>query len=107
MSRYEEWLAEVEAAVPPMALDTLKGYVETGREPGSFIFNVLANDLMGAFSSADLRNKAALEDIVRYVYNVVPATAQGTREKVNDWIEGGGMVGWRARNEAAKEEVAT
>lgn len=56
-------------------------------EPGDFVRSVLANDLKGAFARADMFNRAALLDIVSYVYMKIPYNCHGSYEIVDAWIE--------------------
>ena len=62
-------------------------YVANGWEPGGFVSAVLENNLSEAFGRADLENRRDLFEIVQYVYNCIPATCWGSREKVKAWYE--------------------
>lgn len=64
-----------------LALDE---YVKYG-ECGDFIEAVLRNDLTWAVFNADAENLAALEAIVRYVYNHIPSAAWGSQKAVDEW----------------------
>ncbi len=65
----------------------LERYLNNGINPGSFLTAVLENDLAGAFGKADSFNSANLKNIVGYVYNHVPVSAWGSREKVQDYLQ--------------------
>lgn len=64
----------------------LERYLNKGILPGGFMTAVLENDLAGAFSRADVENTANLRNIVGYIYNHIPSTAWGSREKVEAWL---------------------
>lgn len=68
-------------------IDSLDRYVNDGIPPGGFLTAVLANDLTNAFAKADAYNYQMLGDIVRFVFNKVPAAAWGSHEAVDQWIE--------------------
>lgn len=55
--------------------------------PGGFVRNVLENDLRGAFAYADLECRQKLYDIMKYVYNYMPADCWGDCETVNKWLD--------------------
>lgn len=65
--------------------DAVENYLMYGYKPGAFVSHVLANNLIGAVSSADHWNKQALAEIVtNLVYNI-PDIAWGSRQRVEDW----------------------
>jgi len=66
--------------------ESLKRYVDHGIETGSFLRAVLENNLSEAFSRADYINQTRLHEIVRYVYNHLPANCWGSEEKVKNWL---------------------
>lgn len=72
--------------IPSNTRAALSAYVERGYMPGGFLESVLANDLFGAIGQADRANKAALADIVMFIYNEVPANAWGSRPKVQGYV---------------------
>lgn len=74
--------------VPSHTKEALARYVEHRLEPGGFLQSVLTNDLIGSVARADTWNKAALPDIVRFVYNRCPAGCHGSRENYEDWLRG-------------------
>ncbi len=73
--------------IPPLILQGFNNYVKLGVPPGGFLRAVLENDLKGAFGKADLYSRAAMFEIVDYLYNEVPAACQGSPEKVTAWLE--------------------
>ena len=92
------------AALPGGTREALEDFATNGYAPGGFVTAVLENDFMGAFSRADTSNLKAMEAIARYVYNVTPAEAWGSKEAVSAWIELGGLEG-KKRKAAAEEEA--
>jgi len=62
-------------------------YIAQNIEPGSFLRAVLENDLKGACARADEDSKAALWDIVGFLYNYAPMGCWGSPDKVSRWIE--------------------
>lgn len=73
--------------IPDLTQDALTRYVEHGIKPGGFLTAVLSNDLFGAFSRADPLNAAAMQDIVKFIYNELPAGAWGSPEKVQAFVK--------------------
>ena len=74
------------SAIPEYTLDALIEYVEHGRSVGSFLYAVLVGDLFGTFRSADDRNRHCIEDILRWLRNVPPASCYGSEAKVAGWV---------------------
>lgn len=81
--------------IPPIILESINAYVMTGRPFGDFLYAVLTNDLRESFSRADEHCTAAMQWIVRYLYNRVPGSCWGTKERVAEWLEQGGAEGDR------------
>ncbi len=79
--------------VPETTLDSLKLYVDEGFHPGGFLEAVLSNDLFKAVQMADSENCVALVELVKYIYQNTPIAAQGSKEKVYQWIAEGGLRG--------------
>jgi len=73
--------------------ERLSRYVSSGIPPGGFLLAVLSNDLVQACGQADDENRAALFDIVRYVYNCIPAACWGDKQTVAEWINHDGKEG--------------
>lgn len=73
--------------IPDDVKARLDRYASSGVHPGGFLLAVLRNDLTVACGSADSNNRAALFDIVQYVYNHLPAACWGDKETVNYWME--------------------
>lgn len=79
--------------LPPHMQAGMRRYIEHGIEPGSFLFAVLSNDLMGAMGKADDVNLYALPDYGRFLYNNAPANCFGSKENVIAWTHRGGLMG--------------
>ena len=78
-------------------------YIEDGIMPGDFLMSVLANDLKGAFGRADTINREAMFTWASWLYNECPMQANGSIEKVTDWVRKGGMKQYAAaETEAAR-----
>jgi hypothetical protein len=62
-------------------------YIEHGIPPGEFLTALFNNDLKEAFRRADEANTAAMREWVIFMVNEMPAAAQGSPERVLDWIK--------------------
>ena len=74
--------------IPSHTLAALNRYVNYKMAPGGFLTAVLSNDLFGAVARADSENAAALQDIVTYIYNELPAGCWGSKEQVARFLRG-------------------
>lgn len=72
---------------------TIRNYVENGIPMGGFLTAVFSNDLLTAVAVADEENYAALKEIVIYAYNECPSECNGSKDKIDAWIEKGGLKG--------------
>ena len=72
--------------MPERTEESLKRYVDKRTPTGGFLEALLSNDLFDAFSKGDIENIANMYAIVAYVYNVMPSTCWGSREKVKAWL---------------------
>ena len=84
--------------LPLGARDSMKQYIEVGQPPGAFMRAVLSNDLVGAFMYCDDINRYAMWEYANFLYNELPARSHpnspwGSEEKVNAWIDRGGVAG--------------
>ena len=66
----------------------LKRYVEDHIETGGFLRAVLENDLTKATGKADEENIHLLREIVNYIFNELPMSCWGSKEKVAKWLNG-------------------
>ena len=62
-------------------------YVDQGRLPGGFLYEVLCNRLVSAFGHADATNFARMADWVGWLFNEAPQGCWGSPEKVAVWCE--------------------
>ena len=67
-------------------LESLQYYVTQGRPVGDFLTAVLEHDLMKACGRADDENLANLPAFCAYLYNEMPGSCHGSREKVSAWL---------------------
>lgn len=74
------------ADLPEHMRGAMERYMQYGIEPGSFLYSVLCNDLMGAVGRADSINRDRLGDYATWLYNNAPPPSFGSREKVDAWI---------------------
>jgi len=82
-----------ERGIPNHMMTGVRDYVVHGIEPGSFLYAVLSNDLVGAFGAADHINRAAMFQWASLLYNDIPSPAWRSRDAVNFWIAAGGLKG--------------
>jgi hypothetical protein len=73
--------------MPPHLIRSFERYVNERIETGKFLRSVLENDLNQAVCRADYMNFRLLPVIVRYVYNELPSTCWGDKEKVAAWLK--------------------
>ena len=73
--------------IPAHTQQALKNYVQDRVPPGGFLYAVLTNNMTQAFGRADTDNAAALQDIVRWLYNEPTALCWGMPEKVAAWLD--------------------
>ena len=68
-------------------VEALEEYVSLGRPLGDFLQAVIANDLRDAVGRADNLNVGQLPAFVAYVYNEMPSTSHGSRQRYTAWLE--------------------
>jgi hypothetical protein len=85
--------------LPAHMQDTARRYVERGIPGGHFFTAVICNDLLGAFGRADDENAAAMRDWAMWLYNDAPVGCFGSREKMQAWVEAGGLEGMKEKTE--------
>lgn len=83
IARYEGMA--LERGVPQHTAEALADYVVRGRQHGDFITAVLSNNLQLTFGYADDLNRERLHEIIRFLWNDVPASCWGSPEKVEQW----------------------
>lgn len=78
--------------IPSYMQDGVENYVERGREPGGFLFDVLSNDFQRAVTRADLCNLSMIRDWA-VLLTYLPPEAWGSEDRVRNWIAKGGLNG--------------
>ena len=75
---------------PHLAPERFRGgierYLEHHIAPGSFLRAVLENDLMGAIGHADEESARELKDLVSWLWQEMPSTLWGSKERVAAWL---------------------
>ena len=79
--------------LPDHMQDGTRLYIEHGIPPGSFLTAVICNDLFTAMGKADDINRHRLFDWCSFFYNETPAQCFGSPEKMERWMNHGGMSG--------------
>ncbi len=79
--------------VPPHLRRGLQGYIQDGHVPGDFLQAVITNNLMAAVAYGDEVSRAALCDLVFWMYKHAPGVCWGTKEIMDKWSSGGGLTG--------------
>jgi hypothetical protein len=88
--------------LPEHMHEAVREYLLAGVPVGDFMENVLANDLVGAFSRADDRNTAAMRQWASFLHNDLPGRGSGRwscwgdRATVRRWVESRGIRGLMA-----------
>lgn len=73
--------------VPEHILPGIARYLVSGIVPGDFLTAMLTNDLRGVIQGADDQNIMALPAIWNFLYNNIPSSAWGSRERLAKWVE--------------------
>ncbi len=89
--------AALRYGIPERMIGGLERYVFGRVQPGDFLTAILENHLVNAFARADAENFTKIGAYAAFVYNELPSTAWGSREKVRDWL--------RQRETVASEAV--
>ena len=84
--------------IPDRMMGGLERYINDGIMPGHFLTAVLENDLMAACSRADSENMKNIRAYAAYLWNEAPIGSYGSRAKVMEWSEAGGLNGMREAN---------
>lgn len=88
--------------LPSHMQDTVIGYLMDGKPVGGFLRAVLEDSLVESFAHADSINSAFISAWAEWLYNHVPLSAWGSGEKVDKWIEAGGINGRNRKLEGTK-----
>jgi|APSaa5957512493_1039668.scaffolds.fasta_scaffold205631_2 hypothetical protein len=73
--------------------DGVRMYIEEGFMSGHFLTALFSNDLVGVYSRGDKDNTEAMKKWVTFLFNYAPASCWGSKQRVEDWISGGGITG--------------
>jgi len=68
-------------------IDGIRRYADKGIPTGGFLHAVLSNNLCESFDRADTENRAALHEIIHYIYHNIPADSWGSTAKVEAWLK--------------------
>ena len=75
--------------IPELTMTGLTNYRDHHIKPGQFVMAVLENNLFEAFGRADEFNKAAMHQIVKWVYNRLSPAPWGNSAAIREWIAQG------------------
>ena len=78
-----------ELVIPSHTKEALDSYFLKGYEPGGFLMSILTNNLYGAVTSADVANRHAIWEIVKWLTTdpIVPIHSWGTKDHVSNWLD--------------------
>jgi hypothetical protein len=93
VKRLQEKQPEYADKIPRPVLHALQYYVAGGSGVGHFLSAVLTNDLFGVKAHADLESWANLRELIDYIYNHLPGPCWGSRKKMEEWQQQGGIAG--------------
>jgi hypothetical protein len=79
--------------IPDYMHDGLVEFILNGRPVGNFLTAVLSNNLKEACGRADETNLQILPNYVKFLYNHAPIGCWGDEERMESWMERGGLVG--------------
>jgi hypothetical protein len=82
----------------------IREYVLYGKSGGSFQTAIFSDSLVKAFGKADDINRKYLEEYAMFLYWIAPSECWGSLEKVNQWIENGGLEGVLRKQLEAENE---
>lgn len=84
--------------IKPATIAAIRAHADRGEDlDNEFVNAALTNDLKETFAQADDDNILVVREVVMYLYNEIPGSCWGSREKV---------IAWRRERAAAREEVA-
>lgn len=91
------------SALPNHMQDGFRLYIEKGVPMGSFGQAFLSNDLMGAFSRADIINRNQMFELCVWLRNQAPIGCHGSPERVDEWVKIGGLNGLMSEHNKTEE----
>lgn len=71
--------------IPPETMASLMRWISNATPIGSFVSAVVSNDLREAFGRADEGNRAAMFEIVSWLYNNAPMECWGSPACLDTW----------------------
>lgn len=78
--------------LPEYMQESVERYITVGQPLGDFLQAVFENNLMRAFMTADHTNQLNMKAYATMLYHA-PLRCFGSKELVDKWINGGGLVG--------------
>ena len=96
-----------EISIPDHTKEALDNYFLKGYEPGWFLTSILTNDLYGAVRSADMQNRHAIYEIVKWLTSErnVPPGSWGCSENMVIWLNDIGGVRTKFVDKLEKEYI--
>src|SRR5262245_12000972 len=80
--------------IPEKMHHEIHRYIQHGVQPGDFVFAFVSNNLKETFRTADDENKRRIEDYIKFFYNYAPSECWGEKERVDEWLREGGLLGY-------------
>ena len=75
------------SGIPEHMRREVRGYINKGYTPGSFLYAVLCNNLVASAAQADDINRHLLFEWATFMHNEVPSVSWGSSEKVDKYIQ--------------------
>jgi hypothetical protein len=96
-----------ELVIPSHTKEALDSYFLKGYEPGGFLMSILTNNLYGAVTSADVANRHAIWEIVKWLTTdpIVPIHSWGTKDHVSNWLDDVGGIRTKFVEKIEKEYI--
>lgn len=85
------YTAAARERIPDYMIEGVVQYVMYGKPSGGFLMSVFSNDLMGAMARADSTNQVYIKQYCDLLYNQLPSPCHGSSERVQAWINKGGL----------------
>lgn len=79
--------------IPTHCRNSLAGFILNHIPVGSFLQNLLSNNLKETYTSADDINYQAIGNYIKFLYNCAPSACWGSTEKYLNWIKKGDQNG--------------
>lgn len=72
--------------LPEHMQDSMRGYVERGERPGTFLLFILAHKIYEAAGHADEINLVNLHTYIKFMYNYLPLMMHGDEHTVEKYL---------------------